>query len=103
MCFCGPSVFCRTGRSNDFATPGWTVLGNQLPIAGVDIQVYEGIFEAVFETFLLPAVPSRAFALTEFTYSSCFGMVVRHSGDLACPSSLGFLSEGVNTGDAGPF
>ena len=41
-----------------FATSGWTVLGNQVRSAGVDIQVYEGIFEAVFETFLLPAVPN---------------------------------------------
>lgn len=34
------------------ATSGWTVPGKQLSSAGVDIQVYEGIFEAVFETFL---------------------------------------------------
>ena len=45
-------------RSVGFAAPGWKVLGKQLPSAGVDIQVYEGIFEAVVETFLLPAVPN---------------------------------------------
>ena len=90
-------------RSVGFATPDWTVLGKQLPSAGVDIQVYEGILRQSLKRFFYLPSPTEHLPRQSFAYSSCFGMVVRHSGDMACPSSLGFLSEGVNTGDAGPF
>jgi len=35
------------------------VLGKRLPSTGVDVQVFEELFEAVFETFLLPPHPNR--------------------------------------------
>ena len=56
LCFCGPSVFGPTGPSGDFATPSWTVLGRRLG-TGVDVQVFVGLPEAVFKTFLLPCNP----------------------------------------------
>ena len=62
----------------------------------------ESLRQSLRRFFYLPS-PTEHLPRQSFAYSSCFGMVISHSGDMASPSSLGFLSEGVNTGDVGPF
>lgn len=94
MCFCGPSVLLRpVGQS-------WA---SNFQVLGLIFRsTRESLRQSLKRFFYLPS-PTEHLPRQSFAYSSCFGMVVRHSGDMACPSSLGFLSEGVNTGDAGPF
>ena len=50
---CSASVLCCTGSCGELATPGWTVQSKRFPSAEVDVQVFEGHFEAVLKPFLL--------------------------------------------------
>ena len=54
--------FSYTGSCGDLAAPSGAVQGKHLPLVGVGTQLFEGCFEAVFVSLLLPS--DYAFTLT---------------------------------------
>lgn len=62
---------------------------------GVNVQAFEGHFEAVLKTF--PPPPNFLLALTHFSVQQLLRQsTVWHSDDRARPSGLGFLKEVVD-------
>ena len=68
-----PSFSCRS-PSGDLALPAWTVQGLCLPAAGVNTDVFEGGFQAIFEALLLSS--HSLFTLAQLAIRSCFGSLL---------------------------
>ena len=68
--------------------------------ACVDVEVFEGGFQAVFEEFLLSS--HRSFAVPQLVVQNLFRQwAFRHPDDVSSPSGLCFLLEGEDAGYVG--
>ena len=90
----GHALFlCFAGSLADCTAPSRAFRSETLPGLRVDVKVFEGGFQRVFEAFLLASCSTLA--LAEFPIKELFGdSAVRHARDMTCPSELGFADYG---------
>ena len=82
----------------DDRAPGGAIRSKCLPGFHINGEVPEMLFQIVSEALLLPS--NLAFTLGEFSIEKLFWYaVVRHAGDMACPSQLGLVHGGDGTWD----
>ena len=83
----------------DGKAPGGAICSKRLPGIMVDEEVFEIDLQVVLKALLLAsnfAFPNSKFSIQELLRDT----VVRHAGDVACPSQLGLANVGDDAGDA---